>query len=272
LGNAIDKIIIHHAATTDFDGIGATFRNADRGTSAHYGVGRNNNVDQYVSEDDIAYHAGNWAVNQTSIGIENVNLTGAPDWHVAQETFDTLVELVRDTATRHDLLPLIPGRNLFSHAQVSLLGTACPWELKGRIQELADAVNNGKSTPAPTTTPVPASSGPDQILEVGSTVRFDRAFRVDNMAVIGGIWQVQTRELCPIGFTWDENGIPVEPLIEVAGGAGNGSDQVLQIGAKYTIPGHYKVLNLGQYQGRWLAQINMGGWRLWVDVEPLTEV
>jgi len=51
----IDEIVIHHAATTDFDGIGATFRNAARGTSAHYGIGRSNNVDQYVKEEDIAW-------------------------------------------------------------------------------------------------------------------------------------------------------------------------------------------------------------------------
>ena len=104
-GGQINKIVIHHAATTDFDGIGATFRAPGRYASAHYGVGRNNNVDQYVAEKDVAWHARNWAANISSIGIENVNASGAPDWAVADSTFNTLVVLVRDIAKRNGLLP-----------------------------------------------------------------------------------------------------------------------------------------------------------------------
>lgn len=49
-GNKINKIVIHHAATTDFDGIARTFQNPAKKVSAHYGVGRDNNVDVYVQE------------------------------------------------------------------------------------------------------------------------------------------------------------------------------------------------------------------------------
>ena len=146
-GGRINKIVIHHAATTDFDGIGATFRALGRYASAHYGVGRNNNVDQYVAEKDVAWHAGNWAANISSIGIENVNASGAPDWAVADSTFNTLVELVRDIAKRNGLLPLRVGISLFGHKDFS--ATACPGQLYGRLQELADKVNNGSSTGAP---------------------------------------------------------------------------------------------------------------------------
>jgi len=50
---------------------------------------------------------------------ENVNLTSAPDWQIDPVTFNTLVELVRDIATRHNLLPLVVGKNLFGHKDVS---------------------------------------------------------------------------------------------------------------------------------------------------------
>lgn len=146
-GNPINKILIHHAATTNFDGIGATFKT--RGVSAHYGVGRNKNVDKYVEEGSIAYHAGNWAANCTSIGIENVNKTGAPDWLVDDATFNTLVELVRDIAERHNLLPLKVGKNLFGHKDFS--ATACPMQLYGRLNQLVDKVNKGSSSPNPST-------------------------------------------------------------------------------------------------------------------------
>ena len=149
-GGRINKIVIHHAATTDFDGIGATFRASGRYASAHYGVGRNNNVDQYVAEKDVAWHAGHWPANISSVGSENVNASGAPDWAIADSTFNTLVELVRDIAKRNGLLPLRVGVNLFGHKDFS--ATACPGQLYGRLQELADKVNNGSST----STPVPS--------------------------------------------------------------------------------------------------------------------
>lgn len=148
-GQPTNKIFIHHAATTDFDGIARTFQRVGRGASAHYGVGRGGKVDRYVPEGSIAWHCGNWAYNQTSIGIENVNSSGGPAWAVAEDTFDTLVELVRDIATRHGMLPLTVGKNLFGHKDV--MATACPGVLYGRLQELADRVNKGSSssTPAP---------------------------------------------------------------------------------------------------------------------------
>lgn len=258
-GRKINKIILHHAATTDFDGIGRTFQNPSRQTSAHYGVGRHNNVDQYVSEANTAWHSGNWDANVTSIGIENVNSSGAPNWDVANETIDTLVNLVRDIAKRNGLFPVRVGVNLFQHKD--FFATYCAGRVGDRLQEIADRVNGG-STPEPT---------PDQILEVGSTIKFDGTFRADDLQFIGGIWQVRTNRLCPVDFTWADNGIPVDPLVEVAGGYKT-PDQVLQVGSEYVIPGKYTVLDLGAYKGRWLALINFGIYKFWVDVEPVTEI
>lgn len=260
-GNKVNKIVIHHAATTDFDGIGRTFKTVGRETSAHYGVGRNNNVDQYVKESDIAWHAGDWPANCTSIGIENVNSTGAPTWDIADSTFNTLVELVRDVANRNGLLPLKVGVSLFGHKD--FIATACPGDLYPRLQELADRVNASK--------PTPPTNKIDQVLEVGSHIKFTPEYRVDDMAIVGGVWQVKTNVLCPKGFTWNDNGIPVQPLKEVSGGKPTG-DQVLSLGSKYKIPGVYEVLNLGKYQDRWMVEINMNGWQFWVDAASVTEV
>lgn len=275
LGHSINKIVIHHAATTDFDGIGRTFKNPNRYASAHYGVGRENNVDQYVQEKDMAYHAGTrdpkTNPNPTSIGIENVNMTGAPDWAIDQRTFDTLVDLCIDIVKRNPGIgKLVVGKNLFQHKDFS--ATFCAGQLGARLQELADRVNasvGGGSSPSPTPPPAPK---PDQVLRVGEKFKFKSSYRVDNMAVVGGIWQVYTQELCPKGFTWADNGIPVMPLVEVGGGVGNTTDQALQIGSRYSIPGTFTVLDIGQYQDRWLAKIDMSGWKLWVDVATVTEV
>lgn len=153
----VRKIIIHHAASTSFDSIGQVFANPGRGASAHYGVGRSNNVDQYVPENKVAYHCGNYPVNQESIGIENVNSSGAPNWDVAGETRNTLVELCADIVRRNPGIgKLVPGVNLFGHSQVSKNPTACPVQLLGWLPELANRVNAlvaGGGSPAPNPTP-----------------------------------------------------------------------------------------------------------------------
>jgi ferredoxin len=264
----IGEIVVHHAATTDFDGIGATFKNPNRAASAHYGVGRNQNVDQYVQEEDTAWGAGDWGHNQKAVNIENVNMTGGPDWLIDNATFDTLVELVHDIAQRHNLLPLVVGQNLFGHKDVSDAATACPMALEPRLQELAAKVNSGSNTP----NPIPAPNVPDQILHIGEKFQFSKAYRVDALAFVGGIWQIQCAELCPKGFTWNDNGIPTGPVLEVAGGAGNPNDQVLQVGSLFQLPGTFEVLNLGQSNGEWLAEISDGGWKFWVDIATVTEV
>lgn len=162
----INKVVIHHAATTDFDGIARTFQNPNRQASAHYGVGRNNNVDQYVAEGNTAWHAGTSIAsgipnpNPSSIGIENVNASGAPEWAIAESTFNTLVELVADVVKRNGLGKLVVGKNLFQHKNFA--PTYCAGKLGDRLQELADRVNAGVSGGA-TPVPAPARRSNEQI-------------------------------------------------------------------------------------------------------------
>lgn len=159
-GNVISEIIIHHAASTSFDSIARTFQNPARDASAHYAVGRNDNVDVMVAEGNIAWHCGSWFHNSRSIGIENVNSTGGPAWLVANETKDTLVELCADIVRRNPGIGrLQPGKNLFGHKQVAdpSKPTACPVTLVSFLQELADRVNAMVSgQPAPSTPKPPA--------------------------------------------------------------------------------------------------------------------
>lgn len=162
----ITKIIIHHAASTSFESIGQVFSNPNRGASAHYGVGRNQNVDQYVPEKFTAWHCGNYPVNQESVGIENVNSTGPPNWEVAPETKNTLVELCADIIRRNPGIgKLVPGQNLFGHKQVASPGkeTACPMTLIAFLPELANRVNAALGGAAPAPTPAPGKKSNEQV-------------------------------------------------------------------------------------------------------------
>ncbi len=149
-GAKIDKIVIHHMATTDFNGVPGVWKT--REASAHYGVGKDGDIRSYVDESNTAWHAGNWNANITSIGVEHCNSSGAPEWNINQATIDAGAKLCADIAKRHGLGKLVVGKNLFPHSAFS--ATACPGKLTGRLQEIADkanAINSLPVTPAQAT-------------------------------------------------------------------------------------------------------------------------
>lgn len=112
----------------------------------------------------------------------------------------------------------------------------------------------------------------DQVVEVGSFIKFPETYRADEVMNIADVWQVRTATLCPVGFTWADNGIPAGPLVEVATDGYKTSDQELDIGSFYKIPGKFEVFDVGESSGRWLALIKMAGMDVWVDLEAAVEV
>jgi hypothetical protein len=77
----IRRLVIH-VAEGGFAGTYNWFGNASAQASAHYVVSPTGQVAQMVPDADIAWHAGNWAYNETSIGIEHAGYTyggGFPD-------------------------------------------------------------------------------------------------------------------------------------------------------------------------------------------------
>lgn len=225
-GQRVNKIVIHHAATTSFDGIGRTFKTAR--VSAHYGVGRNQNVDQYVPEPHAAWHAGNYNANMTSIGIENVNSTGAPNWLVDDATFNTLVELVRDIASRHGLLPLKVNSNLYPHSAFN--ATACPASLKARLHELANRVNGIPTVSKPK--PKPVTKGKKSNAQVAQEVLAgkwgnnpQRAANLKRAGYDAGAIQAAVNKALGVGRISTTTSKSVTPTIVqqvIAGSWGNG--------------------------------------------------
>lgn len=106
----IDRILIHwivgNLATAD-----AQFAKPN-GTSAHYGI-EDETVHQYVKEENVAYHAGNYPFNQRSIGIEH---SAAPDRPASPTTYLTSGLLVSQIAKRYNI-PL-DREHIMKHSQV----------------------------------------------------------------------------------------------------------------------------------------------------------
>lgn len=116
---AVDRIVVHFTATLASARNNATYfaRNEGQGASAHYFVDDiSPEIYQSVAEGDTAWHAGNWAMNCRSIGIEVVS---------AGEDFSTtevekLTWLVRKLMTKYG----IGASGVIRHYDVT--GKLCP--------------------------------------------------------------------------------------------------------------------------------------------------
>src|SRR3954454_2969320 len=72
------RFIVIHVSEGSFDGTVAWLRDPRAHASANFVVSRDGKVQELVPLHDIAWHAGNWAVNTRSVGIENVGFTDDP--------------------------------------------------------------------------------------------------------------------------------------------------------------------------------------------------
>lgn len=97
-GYAVTHITLHimvgHLAGTD-----SVFLNPGSQASAHYGIGANGSVHQYVSENDGSYSDANFASNNSTISIEHEGgMAGVP---CTQACMDASARLCADIARRH---------------------------------------------------------------------------------------------------------------------------------------------------------------------------
>lgn len=126
---------IHHSAGMTLDMVPTFLANQ---TSAHYGI-RLDKVRQFVPDAYGAWATGDTWANTRLLHVECVNSAGEPDWPVAEETVDTLVEFLAGKCREHGIGRLAVGDNLFGHRD--FYNTFCPGVLYGRLGEIADRVN-----------------------------------------------------------------------------------------------------------------------------------
>ena len=115
-----------------FEGVVAWLCNPASQVSAHLVVtGTGRRVAQIVDDNQIAWHAGNWEGNRTTIGIEC-------DPRVRDEDYDVIAEVVADLWRYYGKLPLYPHKHWVS--------TACPGVYDvNRIKALAERKLSGEA-------------------------------------------------------------------------------------------------------------------------------
>ena len=140
----IQEFIIHwmagNLASTD-----ATFQNRARNTSAHYGI-EDDKVHQYVDLNNTAYHAGNWNVNQTSIGIEH---SAQPGRNASEATYESSAQLIASIIKGGRV-----GKSYRKHS--AIVATQCPGTID--VTRIANRVNEILGGSSPIITPAPQPS------------------------------------------------------------------------------------------------------------------
>ncbi len=217
----IDRIVIHHNATTNKDvAINTWLANGSAQTSAHYEVA-GKQIIGIVGEGTTAWHAGNGDMNARSIGIENVNATGAPNWTISNDTFESLSKLVADIAKRYGFP--IDATHVIPHKAV--VSTACPGGIDvakviKRANEIAvGKVTNTSSEASSTSKPATSSSAIQQFKNAGNHFTNTKTFKVDKIAKVNGIWQMINYNLAGgKDADWTNNGIPLDIVDNVTRG------------------------------------------------------
>lgn len=137
-GKSIEMIVCHWIVG-DVPAADAVFTKASSQTSAHYAVG-DGVVHQYVIEPNTAWHAGNFDINQRSIGIEH---RGAPNMPITDATYETSANLIADICRRY-------GKRFPLRRHSEFIATACPGTLNLiRLGEMVDAKLRGEEKMTP---------------------------------------------------------------------------------------------------------------------------
>ena len=150
----IDTITIHHmAGNLSVQTCGSLFAKPSRKASSNYGV-NHKEVGLYVDEANRSWCSSNGTNDNRAITIETANDSGAPDWHIADDTMDTLIKLVTDICKRNciekliwsdnknDRINHVNGCNMTIHSDFA--ATACPGPyLKSKMAYIAQKVNEG---------------------------------------------------------------------------------------------------------------------------------
>ena len=129
----------------------------------------------------------------------------------------------------------------------------------------------GKPQNAPTPTPTPYVEKIDDEINVGSHLKFNQKFTIVETRETDGRKEARINELCPVGFTWEENGVPTSWLVKVDNdGYRIGGD--INTGDSVKIEGAFVAQEVVQNDNMWFAKINRGGIDVWVELTPATEI
>lgn len=141
----IDAIVVHHmAGNASIETCGNIFAKSSRRASSNYGIGSDGRIAMYCEEANRSWCSSSGAIDHRAVTIEVANDGGAPNWHVSDKAFNSLVNLCADICKRNGIKKLVytgdKTGNLHMHKWYAATGCPGPY-LSSKFPELADKVN-----------------------------------------------------------------------------------------------------------------------------------
>lgn len=153
--NKIDKVVVHVMQGSWSSAIN-WFKDSRAGVSCHYNIRSSDGfIGQSVKEEDIAYHAGYWPTNQTSVGIEHEGYVSDPNRWFTTSMYRSSASLTAYLCKKYGIA--INRTNIIGHNQVpgcsgSGGGAGCHtdpgggWDWNLYIRLVEEAAGTGSQT------------------------------------------------------------------------------------------------------------------------------
>ena len=136
-GQQVSALVIHVMAGS-MAGTRAHFNTRSTDVSAHYGIGEDGQVVEYVHPDNTAWHSGSWAWNLKSVGLEHEGRP--PGWEPSSAQLAASVGLAVALCLKYGITP--SAATLIPHVRINPKH-ACPstgFPLNSYIQRVQDGV------------------------------------------------------------------------------------------------------------------------------------
>ena len=126
-------------------------------------------------------------------------------------------------------------------------------------------------TGKPQNAPAPQPEVIDDVINIGSHFKIAKSMRVAEVNIHEDRRELKIDELCPRGFTWEENGIPADWAVKVDND-GYKIDGEINAGDLVKLQGAFVAQEVVQNDGMWFARVNRDGIDVWVELTPTTEI
>lgn len=137
------------------------------------------------------------------------------------------------------------------------------------VQYLTIFRYTGKPQNAPV--PQPQNEAIDDVINIGSHFKIAKSMRVAEVNVHEDRRELKIDELCPRGFTWEENGVPADWVAKVDSD-GYKVDGEINAGDLVKVQGAFVAQEVVQNDGMWFALVKRDGVDVWMELTPVTEV
>ena len=199
-GRSVDRIILHHCASTSLAGVLSMMATGSREVSANYVIGSGGEIVGVVPEEFRAWTSSSSSWDGRAITFEIVNETGAPEWRISDLAFAAVASMLADLSARYGI-PL-SRETVVTHQELynihgASYATACPGPyLQARIDQLIELARARTGAPVIEEEPIMAvylratgNSSPIDAKNPGSS----RIWAGDNRDIGGarysGVWE-----------------------------------------------------------------------------------